>query len=101
LLIERVRGITIENLDRLDAFFSRRSGRFEWTRPRAGTTAFPRLLGGSSEAFCLRLAQGAGILLVPSAAFDAGDERFRIGYGRASLPEALDALEDFLDGDRP
>lgn len=101
MLIERVRGITIENLDRLDAFFSRRSGRFEWTRPRAGTTAFPRLLGGSSESFCLRLAQSAGVLLVPSAAFDAGDERFRIGYGRANLPEALDALEGFLERARP
>jgi aspartate/methionine/tyrosine aminotransferase len=99
-LIERVRGITIENLDRLDAFFSRRSARFEWTRPRAGTTAFPRLLGGSSEDFCLRLAQSVGVLLVPSAAFDAGDERFRIGYGRANLPEALVALEHFLDRDR-
>jgi aspartate/methionine/tyrosine aminotransferase len=100
-LLERARRIAVANLDRLDAFFARRSDLFEWTRPRAGTTAFPRYLGGSSEAFCARLAAEAGVLLLPSAAFDAGDERLRIGYGRTSLPEALTALEEFLDRSRP
>ena len=53
-LLERVRRIVARNLDCLDEFFARTLGLFEWTRPRAGTTAFPRYLGGSSEAFCLR-----------------------------------------------
>ncbi len=96
-LIERVRRITVANLDRLDAFFARRCGLFDWTRPRAGTTAFPRYLCGSSEVFCTRVAAEAGVLLLPSTAFDAGDDRFRIGYGRANLPEALGAFEEFLD----
>jgi aspartate/methionine/tyrosine aminotransferase len=98
-LIERVRRITIENLDRLDAFFARRAESFEWARPRAGTTAFPRYLGGSSQAFCSRLVQRAGVLLLPSRLFDAGDERMRFGYARASLPEALRALEAFIADD--
>jgi aspartate/methionine/tyrosine aminotransferase len=96
-LIERVRRICVANLDRLDDFFSGRSALFEWSRPRAGTTAFPRYLGGSSEAFCARLAAEAGVLLLPSTVFDAGDERFRIGYGRADMPEALGALEASLN----
>ncbi len=100
-LIERVRRIAVANLDRLDAFFARRRALFDWTRPRAGTTAFPRYLGGSSETFCTRVAAEAGVLLLPSSAFDAGDERFRIGYGRANLREALGALEEFLDRDSP
>ncbi len=100
-LIERVRRIAVENLDRLDAFFARRAALFEWTRPRAGTTAFPRYLAGGSAAFCVRLVAEAGVLLLPSAVFDAGDERFRIGYGRANLPEALGALESFLDSNSP
>jgi aspartate/methionine/tyrosine aminotransferase len=98
-LIERVRGISNENLDRLDAFFARRAELFEWTRPRAGTTAFPRYRGGSSQAFCSRLVQRSGVLLLPSRLFDAGDERMRFGYARTSLPEALRALEAFLVDD--
>ncbi|MBV8345353.1 MAG: aminotransferase class I/II-fold pyridoxal phosphate-dependent enzyme [Candidatus Eremiobacteraeota bacterium] len=100
-LIERVRQIAAENLDRLDEFFARRSTLFEWKRPRAGTTAFPRYRAGSSEAFCAQLVAEAGVLLLPSTVFDAGDERFRIGYGRANLPKALGALEAFLDSRSP
>lgn len=99
-LIERVCGIVARNLDRLDEFFSRRAGLFEWKRPRAGTTAFPRYLCGSSEAFCGRLAKEAGVLLLPGAVFDAGDDRMRFGYGRANLPEAVDALDAFLEKGR-
>lgn len=95
-LIERVRGITMRNLDLLDDFFARRSPPFGWRRPRAGTTAFPRYLGGSAEAFCARLVREAGVLLLPSTAFDAGDEHIRFGYGRADLPEALATLEGFI-----
>ncbi len=99
MLIERVRRLTAANLDRLDEFFTRRHSLFEWSRPRAGTTAFPRYLGGSSEAFCTRLVERAGVLLLPSTAFDAGDERFRVGYGRTNLPEALVALDAFLENE--
>ncbi|MGC1381893.1 MAG: aminotransferase class I/II-fold pyridoxal phosphate-dependent enzyme [Candidatus Baltobacteraceae bacterium] len=96
-LVERIRRIAEANLALLDAFFSRRGELFEWRRPRAGTTAFPRYLGGSSERFCSRLAQEANVLLLPGVAFDAGDDRVRVGYGRANLPEALAALEMFID----
>jgi aspartate/methionine/tyrosine aminotransferase len=95
-LIERVRRIVVSNLDRFDEFFARRSTLFGWRRPRAGTTGFPSYLGGSSEAFCARLAEHAGVLLLPSTVFDTGDERVRVGYGRADLPEALDALDAFI-----
>jgi len=96
-LLARVREICARNLDRLDEFFARRESLFEWTRPRAGTTAFPRYHGGSSEAFCERLVRDAGVLLLPSTVFDAGDERIRFGYGRADLPEALATLNAFVD----
>ena len=94
-LSERVRAICARNLDRLDAFFAERGDLFEWKRPRAGTTAFPRYLRGSSAAFCERLVREAGVMLLPSAAIEAGDERVRFGYGRENLPEALAALEAF------
>ena len=96
-LLERVRGIVARNLETLDGFFARRADLFEWRRPGAGTTAFPRYLGGSSEAFCARAVESAGVLLLPSLIFEAGDERFRIGYGRANLPEAVAALDTFIE----
>jgi aspartate/methionine/tyrosine aminotransferase len=96
-LLDRVRRIVARNLNCLDKFFARRAGLFEWTRPRAGTTAFPRYLGGSSEAFCSRLVEEAGAMLLPSTIFDAGDEHVRFGYGRANLAEGLAVLEKFVD----
>lgn len=99
-LADRVREITTRNLDLLDDFFARRTQLFGWTRPRAGTTAFPRYLGGSSEAFCARVVAEAGVLLLPSTLFDAGDEHIRFGYGRADLLEALATLDRFIDSER-
>lgn len=94
-LFERTRRITQKNLDLLDAFF-RRHDRFEWVRPRAGTTAFPRYLAGSAERFCADLVTRSGVLLLPSTIYDAGDDRFRIGYGRRTMPKALETLEAYL-----
>jgi len=96
-LIGRVRSVATRNLDLLDAFFARRSALFAWRRPRAGTTAFPRHLGGSAEAFCARVVREAGVLLLPSTIFEAGDEHVRFGYGRADLPDALATLDRFID----
>jgi aspartate/methionine/tyrosine aminotransferase len=95
-LTGRVRRMTAANLDLLEEFFARHRDRFEWQRPRAGTTAFPRYLNGSSEAFCATALERAGVLLLPSTYFDAGDAHFRIGYGRANLPKALAALDELL-----
>jgi len=92
-LTARVRAITTQNLALLDDFFAPRSDLFGWIRPRAGTTAFPRYLGGSSDAFCARVVREAGVLLLPSTLFDAGDEHIRFGYGRADVAEALAALD--------
>jgi aspartate/methionine/tyrosine aminotransferase len=96
VLLERVRQIAMRNLDLLDEFFARRASLFEWRRPRAGTTAFPRYLGGSAERFCDDLVRRAGVLLLPSTALDAGDDRVRVGYGRKNLPDALTALDAAL-----
>ncbi|HTX60640.1 MAG TPA: aminotransferase class I/II-fold pyridoxal phosphate-dependent enzyme [Verrucomicrobiae bacterium] len=95
-LLERTRTIARANLDLLDAFFARHEHRWRWHRPRAGTTAFPRYLGGSTQRLCADLVERAGVLLIPSAIFDAGDAHVRIGYGRKNLPEALAALERAL-----
>lgn len=100
VLLERVRRIVVANLELLDAFFAARPSLFRWHRPGAGTTAFPRYLKGSSEEFCARLVERAGVLLLPSRIFEAGDAHVRFGYGRADLPQALAALDAYVAKER-
>jgi aspartate/methionine/tyrosine aminotransferase len=92
-LQERSRAIARTNLALLDAFFARHAERWFWQRPRAGTTAFPRYLAGSTERLCADLVERSGVLLLPSVTYDAGDEHVRIGYARTNLPEALTVFE--------
>jgi aspartate/methionine/tyrosine aminotransferase len=89
--------IILRNLELLDAFFAHRGEQFAWKRPSAGPIAFPRLLDGEVEAFCTRLADTAGVLLLPGTLYDHGGNHFRIGFGRRNLPAALEKLEEFLD----
>ena len=100
-LFERTRRRLILHRELLAAFFGRQERRFRWTKPRAGTTIFPEFLGGSALAFCDRLVEDTGIMLVPGALFDVTDgEYIRFGYGRADCPEALAGLEAYLDSAR-
>jgi aspartate/methionine/tyrosine aminotransferase len=96
-LIERNKGIILENLVLLDDFFERRSHTFAWQRPKAGPIAFPRLLDGEIEAFCERLVKLHGVLLLPGTLFDDTANHFRIGFGRKTMPEALARLEEHCD----
>jgi len=92
--------IITANLSLLDDFFARHAGKFTWKRPKAGSIAFPRLLGEDIDAFCHALVTSAGVLLLPGSLFDDPGNHFRIGFGRQNLPEALARLEEFLQGRR-
>jgi aspartate/methionine/tyrosine aminotransferase len=95
-LVRRNREIILRNLALLDGFFQRQAGRFSWVRPQAGPIAFPRLYGEPIETFCHRLVSEAGVLLLPGALFEDGGNHFRLGFGRQDMPEALAALEGYL-----
>jgi aspartate/methionine/tyrosine aminotransferase len=96
---ERSRGIVRENVALLDAFFGRHAERFGWVHPTAGSIAFPAVRSGSATAFHREVLEGCGVLIAPGTLFDAEDDtHFRIGYGRRSMPEALDRLEEYLRG---
>lgn len=103
-IFARNRDLAAENLRKLDAFFARHADRFEWYTPDGGCTAYPRYLGtGGVEAFCARLVEQAGVLLLPASMYrsdllDTPHDRFRIGYGRLGMDEALAAFEAFLSG---
>jgi aspartate/methionine/tyrosine aminotransferase len=94
-VLARSQALLSRNLALLDAFFARHPERFSWVRPRAGSVAFPRLLQGSADAFCQRLVEREGVLLLPGSVYDFPGEHFRLGFGRSSMPEALARLERF------
>ncbi len=96
-LIQRNLQIIHDNLVLLDGFFSRQCARFSWTRPLAGSVAFPELLEGEIEQFCHDLVTASGVLLVPGSLFDQPGNHFRIGFGRKNMPEALAGLEEYLN----
>ena len=95
VLLDRNLGIVRRNLPLLDGFFERHAGTFEWIRPTASPIGFPRVTGlGDLTRFCEQLAE-TGALLLPGAVYDQPGH-VRIGFGRASMPEALEVLEGRL-----
>lgn len=101
-IFARNRALTSANLDLLGAFFARHPGRFEWYEPDGGCIAYPRYLGNDgAEAFCAALVEQAGVLLLPASMYRSDlvqtpQDRFRIGYGREGMAQALEALDAFL-----
>jgi aspartate/methionine/tyrosine aminotransferase len=95
-LVGRCREIVARNRPLVEALLARQSRRFAWRAPLAGPIAFVRFHQGDTLAFCERLATSAGVMLLPSTVFEWGDSHVRFGFGRRSLPEALEALEKAL-----
>ncbi len=98
-VLGRSRGLIAANLDLLDGFFEDWADRFSWVRPRAGSIGFPRLRvpGVRIDDWAAELVQAEGVLLVPGSQFGYPGNYFRIGFGRADLPEALDGLQSFAE----
>jgi aspartate/methionine/tyrosine aminotransferase len=87
-----------ENLDLVDEFLAKRPGLLRWVRPRAGSVGFPELpLDLPADRFCQRLVTERGVLLVPASMFETTGNHFRIGLGRANLPDGLAELGIFID----
>ena len=98
-VLARTNAIIRDNLQILDAFFARQADRFEWVRPRAGSTAFPKLLAGNVDEFAAALVEREGVLILPASQLGYPGNYFRLGYGRRDMPVALTALEHFSEND--
>jgi aspartate/methionine/tyrosine aminotransferase len=95
-LVERSRRLVLANLPLLDAFLERRRELFEWVRPNAGPTGFPRLAGDFDvHGWCERTAERAGVLLLPGSVYEQ-PRHVRMGFGRADLAQALERLDGHL-----
>lgn len=101
-ILERNRALVNANAEKLTSFFAEFPRLFDWRRPDGGCVAFPAYLGaGSTDDFCDRLVDKAGVLLLPPRVYrsDLLPEtwnRFRIGFGRKGVDEGLAAFGEFL-----
>jgi aspartate/methionine/tyrosine aminotransferase len=85
------------NLKVLETFMTTHEDCFHWQRPKGGSICFPGLRRAEgAQAFCRALVEKAGIMLLPSAPFQYGDQHVRIGFGRQNLPEVLHRFSDYL-----
>ncbi len=102
---ERNRAIIAANVPVFEDFFARWPEQLAWEAPEGGCVSFPRLLTGEpTSAFCRRLVERAGVVLLPADIYASQlapvpDDRFRIGVGRRGPEPALAAFDDFLRAD--
>jgi aspartate/methionine/tyrosine aminotransferase len=96
-IVGRNRALIASNLALADPFFHRWPDQFTWRPPQAGPVALVGVGGPSAANFCDRLAQEAGVLLLPGRYLDYDDRHLRMGFGRANFGEGLARLESFLE----
>ena len=95
--LKRNNQIVSHNLALLDDFLERHTDFFQWVKPEGGCIGFVHYLSDeSSDAFCKRLIENHGILLMPASVFDCNSNHFRIGYGRRNMPEILTLFESAI-----
>jgi aspartate/methionine/tyrosine aminotransferase len=85
-----------DNLALAQEFFARFDALFEWRAPIAGPVALVGIDVASASDYCHRLAQEAGVVLLPSSFLSYGDGHVRFGFGRDGFGEALEQLERYL-----
>jgi aspartate/methionine/tyrosine aminotransferase len=99
---EQLRGRNINQIEHnirlVESFFDRWPDRFTWRRPLAGSTALVGMNVPSVMAFATRLAEEAGVLILPAVTLGFDDHHMRMGFGRSGFKGALDKFEEYLRG---
>jgi len=101
-ILDRNRALVSDNLNHVRTFMARHADRFTWDDPDGGCIAFPRYLGAEGvDEFCRSAVEDSGVLLLPNSVYQSrlapvAFDRFRIGFGRRNLPEALAQLDAHL-----
>jgi aspartate/methionine/tyrosine aminotransferase len=96
-LLGRNRELCRGNLALWKEFFRPQSHLFEWWEPEGSCAAFPRYLGRKGvEKWSAGLLERSGILFLPASIYrsrlgSVDEDRFRLGYGRRGLAQALAA----------
>ena len=101
-ILERNRALVRDNVTRVTEFMRRYPETFDWHEPDGGCIAFPRYLGPEGvDEFCRAAVEESGVLLLPNSVYQSRlspvpSDRFRIGFGRRNLAEALTRLDEHL-----
>ena len=96
LLRKRCRDIISANLPIWEDFLARHTHVLAARPAKAGPICFPRWLAGNTSAFCERLVDEGGVMLLPSKVYEAGEDHLRVGLGRLNFNEALNRLEQYI-----
>jgi aspartate/methionine/tyrosine aminotransferase len=100
-IVSRRRQICRENLVLLGRFFDEYQELFEWVSPRSGCVGYPRFKSELRvEELTRQLAEGPGVLIMPASVFAHSGNFFRIGFGRTTMPAALQRFTEFVDANR-
>lgn len=98
-ILARNLAIIQKNISLVNAFAGRNHGRVSWIPPAAGSVALLELSGGNkAEELCRDLLEKKGVLAVGSHLFNLAKPSLRLGLGRIDFPEALERLEEVLEG---
>lgn len=95
-LLGRGRELVATSVTRLEQLITDHQDHLEWVRPRAGTTAYPRLRNGSAGELAKWLAQQHSIFVAPSSVIPTPGEHLRIGLGRSDIVDGLQHLDRAL-----
>jgi len=95
-ILARNLAIVHNNLALYDTFFEKYANLFSWYKPNAGPIAFVKMHFDSDDMqFAARVLEKRGILLLPGGIYDYGGY-FRVGFGRQSIPAALEQFDAFV-----
>lgn len=107
-ILARNKAICQNNLAHYRAFFDQHVELFSWIPPQGGSVAFPRLSATAENApwneadkLAHELVNDTGALILPGSLY--GMEyaaHFRIGLGRAAIPQGLDVFSKWLENRR-
>lgn len=97
-ILQRNRSIVDQNLPLLDSAIAESDGALSWVRPGGGCVGFVRIeVAGGVDLFAHRLVDETGVLIMPARIFDFPGNYFRVGFGRRSMPQALERFLSFLE----
>lgn len=107
-ILARNKTICQNNLAHYRAFFNQHAELFSWIPPQGGSVAFPRLSAAAENAswheadkFAQELVNGTGTLILPGSLYSKEfAAHFRIGLGRAAIPEGLAVFSKWLENRR-